>query len=411
MLYRLVKLSYLVFIFYMVWYQSAFSPINRAPLILGSSMMLLLILYKMSRRGKISFSLADPIIIWIVFAIFALFSGYIVAANRDVLLNSITTYAQIIILMVFIVDFSRYEGNANFFLKSYAFLSIVYSLYMLFFGYRFLGRVTLSASSNPNGDGLTLIYGIFCILTLSEGSKRKMTFFVSQALIGLLLYSIVLTGSRKSFLAAVALVFLWFILVFPRRFRASELKWKLVYSAWILSIVLLGAALFLPIFLHSVLFFRLTEELGAQSDQVRISMYQMSAEFFASSPLVGIGFNQFRVLSPWRTYSHSTYAEIISSTGIIGTILYFIPYCWIIYKLIYVYLLRRKSEVGTQALMYLVLMIVMLLLGAGVIHFYSITDNIMFALMISFCAQSLTDIKKERAQVSRKREEPRLGLY
>ena len=410
MLYRLVKLSYLVFIFYMVWYQSAFSPINRAPLILGSSMMLLLILYKMSRRGKISFSLADPIIIWIVFAIFALFSGYIVAANRDVLLNSITTYAQIIILMVFIVDFSRYEGNANFFLKSYAFLSIVYSLYMLFFGYRFLGRVTLSASSNPNGDGLTLIYGIFCILTLSEGSKRKMTFFVSQALIGLLLYSIVLTGSRKSFLAAVALVFLWFILVFPRRFRASELKWKLVYSAWILSIVLLGAALFLPIFLHSVLFFRLTEELGAQSDQVRISMYQMSAEFFASSPLVGIGFNQFRVLSPWRTYSHSTYAEIISSTGIIGTILYFIPYCWIIYKLIYVYLLRRKSEVGTQALMYLVLMIVMLLLGAGVIHFYSITDNIMFALMISFCAKSLTDIKKERAQVSRKREEQRLGL-
>jgi len=281
---------------------------------------------------------------------------------------------------------------------------------MLFFGYRFLGRVTLSASSNPNGDGLTLIYGIFCILTLSEGSKRKMTFFVSQALIGLLLYSIVLTGSRKSFLAAVALVFLWFILVFPRRFRASELKWKLVYSAWILSIVLLGAALFLPIFLHSVLFFRLTEELGAQSDQVRISMYQMSAEFFASSPLVGIGFNQFRVLSPWRTYSHSTYAEIISSTGIIGTILYFIPYCWIIYKLIYVYLLRRKSEVGTQALMYLVLMIVMLLLGAGVIHFYSITDNIMFALMISFCAKSLTDIKKERAQVSRKREEQRLGL-
>lgn len=411
MLYKLVKLSYLVFIFYMVWYQSAFSPINRAPLVLGSSMLLLLVLYKVSRGGSISFSLADPIIIWILFAIYALFSGYIVAANRDLLLNSITTYVQIIILIVFVVDFSRHEGNARFFLKSYAFLSIVYSLYMLFFGYRFLGRVTLSATSNPNGDGLTLIYGIFCILTLSEDSKRKWMFFVSQSLIGLLLYSIVLTGSRKSFLAAVVLVFLWFILVFRRRFRASELKWKFVYSAWIVSIVLLGAILFLPLTLDTVLFYRLTEELGSKSDQTRVSMYRMSAEFFASSPLVGIGFNQFRVLSPWLTYSHSTYAEIISCTGIIGTILYFIPYCLIIYKLIAVYLLRRKSEVGNQALMYIALMIVMLLLGLGVIHFYSIIDNIMFALMISFCAQSLTYIKKERTKVFRNNEEPRLGNY
>ena len=28
------------------------------------------------------------------------------------------------------------------------------------------GRLQLSATSNPNGDGLTLLFGIFCILTL-----------------------------------------------------------------------------------------------------------------------------------------------------------------------------------------------------------------------------------------------------
>jgi len=373
----------------MVWYQQVFSPVSKVPLILGSVMLTLLILYKFNRGGSITLSLTDPIIIWTIFAMYSLFSGYIIAPNRNLLLNSIITYIQILILIVFIVDFSRYEGNTQFFLKSYAFLSIVYSLNILLFGYSYLGRVTVSATSNPNGDGLTMLYGIFCILTLSADLEKKWMFFLSQALIGLLLYSIVLTGSRKSFLAAALLVFLWFILVFYRRFRASKLKWKLVYSAWILLIVLLGAALFLPLILDTVLFSRLTEGLGYQGDQVRVSMYQMSAEFFTSSPLVGIGFNQFSVLTPWRTYSHSTYAEIISCTGIIGTILYFIPYFLIIYKLITVYYLRRRTEVGAQSLMYLALMAVMIALGFVVVHFYGITDNIMFALIMAFYANNL----------------------
>ena len=37
-----------------------------------------------------------------------------------------------------------------------------------------------------------------------------------------------------------------------------------------------------------------------------------------------------------------------------------------------------------KSLQYLILMATMLALGIGVIHFYNITDNIMFALMISF---------------------------
>ena len=36
----------------------------------------------------------------------------------------------------------------------------------------------------------------------------------------------------------------------------------------------------------------------------------------------------------FSTCSHSTYAEVLSYTGVVGTILYFIPYCSIAVKIV-----------------------------------------------------------------------------
>ncbi len=96
---------------------------------------------------------------------------------------------------------------------------------------------------------------------------------------------------------------------------------------------------------------------------------------------------------------YSTYAEVISCNGIIGTILYSIPFSLIICRMITVFLERRGTDVGSQSLMYLALMTVMVSLGLGVIHFYSIADNIMFALMISFYAEALSKIRQEAVTV------------
>ncbi|HOA81760.1 MAG TPA: O-antigen ligase family protein [Defluviitaleaceae bacterium] len=246
------------------------------------------------------------------------------------------------------------------------------------------GRLALSENSNPNNDGLTLFYGVFCFLMLLD-TKKINRLLLSLGLIGLFSYTIILTGSRKSFMALVILLFLWFFLVFRRYWKLYSLPQKIILLLVAVIISSIAMSQFISILLDSTLFKRLIEGgYSISSDKTRSGMYQEAIKFFIDNPLCGIGFNHYRLLSRYQTYSHSTYAEIISTTGIIGTLIYFLPYIIIIYNLFLLYIRKKGTMTSLKSLQYLILMATMLALGIGVIHFYNITDNIMFALMISF---------------------------
>lgn len=53
-------------------------------------------------------------------------------------------------------------------------------------------------------------------------------------------------------------------------------------------------------------------------------------------------------------------------------------------NLIPMYLNQKGSVKSSRAMQYLILLLSMLILGTGVIHFYGIRDSILFALIISF---------------------------
>lgn len=380
---KLAKASYIVFIFYIVWFQAVFFQVNNAPLILGLIMIILLIFYKLSIREKISILITKPIFWWLIFSFYIFFSGYIVAENKILLIKSVVTYIENLVMMIFIIEISKYEKSNQFFLKSYTILSIIYMINLIFMGVNKNGVITISATSNPNGDGLIMLFGIFCILMILDMNK-PLNFITSYISIGMLLYGIILTSSRKSFLSAIFLILMWLIFNFTNNFKLASFKQKIFVSFVIIGTLCLFIFYFLPSILNSHVYARLTTGFGYEGDQIRINMYSTAVGYFKSHIFFGIGFNQFRELSPWNTYSHSTYAEIISCTGVIGTILYFIPYLIIIYNLILIYKDKKQPTIHNQAILYLILMILMLILATGVINFYDITCSMMFALMISF---------------------------
>ncbi|MEF3309008.1 O-antigen ligase family protein [Paenibacillus sp. GYB004] len=394
MFYKLSKTFYILFIFYTVWFQLFFHPIHNAPLMIGMGMIGCLLLHKMNAKKRLSFFVTKPVFIWLIFLFYIFITGYFVAFNKSLLITSALTYFQTLIMMIYILDVAKNEGSSSFFVKSFALLSIFYSITLLFWGYKMDGRVMLSPSSNANSDGTVLQYGIFCLLVLMD-LRKPYKFIISYAAIGMLLYAIVLTGSRKSFLFTVILILLWLCIILKYHWKFSSLKKKTLFLTLIAATLIVGVIEFVPVFFDSALYIRLTEGLGYQGDQNRKEMYITALDYFKSNPLLGIGFNQFRVLSPWGTYSHSTYAEIISTTGIIGPILYFIPYLIIMYNIFLVYRYNKQTLIASQAILYLVLMILMLFLATGVILFYDITANIMFALMISFYYISLRGMKVE----------------
>ena len=120
-------------------------------------------------------------------------------------------------------------------------------------------------------------------------------------------------------------------------------------------------------------------------DETRIGMYQEAYQFFKSSPLFGIGFNNYRLLSVYHTYSHSTYAEVLACTGLLGAVLYLSAFLIMAGKTIKIIAVgRTDSTIRLQARNIFGLLTVTLLLGAGVIHFYDMTSSIILAAIIAF---------------------------
>lgn len=397
MAYKMSKVVFVVFLFYIGWFLDVFYAIPNLSLILGSGMIILLILSIMLSSKKASLVITCPVYIWLIFVLYVLISGVFVAKYTNHLINSIFTYVQTLALIIYIVNISVNEKNNKFFLKSYTVYSMTLMVTMLFWGYIGVdGRSRLSASSNANGDALALLYGIFCILILFN-SKKMSRFILLMGMIGLYIYSILLTGSRKAFLAAMVLILLWFVFIFKNYWMGYSSKNKIL-SIFILFVILATLMIiFIPDFLESTTYMRLTGKgYSLFGDETRSGMYKEAYNFFYNNPFFGIGFDHFRLLSSYGVYSHSTYAEIISTTGIIGTIIYFSAYFSIIYNLIKIYIKKKGNDISIISLQYLVLMLVMLALGFGVIHFYRINDSIMFALIISFYYTEKTNLLKSK---------------
>lgn len=395
MFYKLSKVTFVFFLFYIGWFQDVFFIIPRVPLTLGGSMIALLFLHKLCTSKKESFVITKPVTIWLIFSFYVLLSGFFVAFDKILLIDSLLTYIQTLAVVVYLINVSAIEKNNKFFIKTYLIYSIVYMVTMLFWGIeRRGGRLHLSTTSNPNGDALTLLAGVFCALYLFN-SKKISKFIMTFGLVGVYVYTIVMTGSRKTFLVVCLLIALWIVFVFKKYWRVYSGEKKLISAILLLTATAILIVEFVPLILESTLFRRFIEKgFMISSDPTRSGMYREAYMMFTGNPLFGVGFNQYRLLSVYGTYSHSTYAEIISTTGIFGTVLYFTAYIVIIYNLLTLYKKEKGSDLSIKAQQYLILMISMLVLGIGVIHFYSIRDYIMFALMISFYYNEKTKQKQ-----------------
>lgn len=396
MLYKLSKVFFVIFVYYIIWFQRAFFQISGLPFILGMLMIGCMLTHKLLLYRSVELVILSPLIWWLVFAVFIFSTGYFIAADRFLLIDSVISYIQTLIMMIYIIDVSAQEKSVDFFIKVLIILGLIMSINLIFFGYDRYGQIMISELSNPNSDGLTVL---FCLSALLLITKVKMDWklLISILLIFLFSYAVILTSSRKSFASVIFMVVVWYFLVFRDYMRKYSFGKRLFIIFGVLTLFGVVIINFFPIFLDSHLYYRLTEGVGYEGDELRLLMYKTAYENFRSHPLIGIGYNQFRVY--FGTYSHSTYAEIISNSGIIGTILYFVPYGIIVLKLMQVVLYSKDVIVSNQAKLFLILMVLLVILGFGVIHFYGITFNILFSLMIAFYHNELNNIL-ELQQVS-----------
>ncbi|MGN7482841.1 O-antigen ligase family protein [Priestia megaterium] len=410
MLIKFSQLFYGLIILYYGWFQVVFFQVPNGLLILGSGMIFCIILDALMTKRNLLDYITKEIFLWFIFALTSFLFGIFLVENKGSLFSSILTFSQFLFLIYGIVYISKRKGTINFFVNIFIIFAVICAFTTVTLGVEVgQGRISMGTRANPNSVGITMALGVVFILYRLD-FRRFMYSTASLGIVGLLTYATLLTGSRKSLIAIILILIYWCLFVIVNDLKSLDIftKLKIIFLLTIVSIAFYY--IIYPLFKDSVIFSRLLTLFEA-GDETREGMYSEALKFFQDSPIVGIGFNNYRNLSFFGKYSHSTYAEALACTGIIGTILYFVPYLLLLYKYIKLsFLYNIGYSVMKQSRVMLGAFISLLFLGVGVIHFYEMTSSIAFGMLIAFCKVNKTNslVAEKNKNQSRKK---RRSLY
>lgn len=356
--------------------------INR---IAGIALMLLYALHFLQERPGIP----TEILLYGGFVLWGIVTGFIVAADRTLLLDSVRTLVQLWGLAWAVAGLAALRRDADM-----AFLALIVSgVVIVTHGFvtgdfripsgPSLGQRATSFLRNPNDLGYYGFLGIAGLLYFWGRASGRLWRWAIVLLIAPLTLVVVYSGSRKAFLGLLffALAWLWFC------YRRQLLQ----RPGTIVLILTVLAGLYLLTdyaYTSTPMGVRLQasiEEGGL--DAKREAMYQEGLLLFLENPVAGVGLGNFTAYSWFQTYSHSDYMEALSTTGIVGSALYFS-----IYPLLWRRLSRIKRGGSAGVVQYHVglfqaFILTLLVLAIGRINFQSILTWVALAGIIGYaCA-------------------------
>ena len=269
---------------------------------------------------------------WIAYAVLALITSVVMTAGTGAMsiISDVAKYVQRLMLIMMISYICEREGSIRFGLQLMAVTAVACAFSVISVTDDIRLKLSLSTEANlsANDTGAIMAFGCFAIL-FAWGKRGKASLMLSAAkAAGFIacLVVIFLAGSRKSIYAV--LIMLVVLLVFAFKDYLANLNVKRLF---VVLIVVTAAYLFISnnllqyadqTNLYTRLFGRGAEG-AAESDQGRIKLYVWALEDFISHPLFGLGFNRFAYHH--GNYTHSTYAEPLACSGLIG-LLYLYPY-------------------------------------------------------------------------------------
>lgn len=377
------KLLYFLLVIYYGWFQIVFFKIPHMLIILGAGMFCFIIFDALQNGTSLLKPLTIELQLWILFAFTSFVFGLLIAVDQGYLTSSLSTFSQFLLLMFCIVYISNQDRKIDFFVMVFIIFALLCAITTVLWGVDTgQGRIAMASENNPNGLGVAMTIGVCCIL-YKLSLKKLIYSIMAFSAIFLLIYVTLLTGSRKAFISTVIILVYWLLFVVFDEIISLTFVEKIKGMLSIILLLTAGYYLIYPHFNDSPLVMRLTE-LFQGGEETRIGMYAVAFDLFKQSPLLGIGFNNYRALSVYNTYSHSTYSEALACTGIIGSILYFAPY--IILVLHFGRFLRTKTNtlLLKQTKVMIGLFGVLLFLGVGLIHFYEMISSIAFGMLIAF---------------------------
>lgn len=280
------------------------------------------------------------------------------AESLNLALNTFLSIAQIVIICCCISYYCDTEDRIKRVLKAIAISGFIMIIYLILvtpisdWTYAFVGnfsqstdegRIGYSIGVHPNAMG-TMCAILITIFTYFFDISRKKIYIIGNILLVIIL---LFTKSRISLFMLLIQLIGYFIL------RTKKKKSLLLIIPILIAI---SGAIVWMIFniplLYTLIGFRFNGILGVfntqgiadASSRTRFLMISIGFKIFINNPILGVGvgnyayhaYNEYGLFK--QVYSHSNYIELMSNTGIIGAILYYLIPIWStvsLYKLLH----------------------------------------------------------------------------
>lgn len=243
---------------------------------------------------------------------------------------------------------------------------------------------------NANAIGLYLAISAICSMYIFSIEKKKIYG------LAILVFSLVifLTGSRKAFLMLlIGISGLYYI-----NSKKLVKKIKAIILIALILLISLYLVMNIPEF-YNVLGVRLERLVNSltgtgrdRSAEVRFSLIETGKALFKDRPIWGYGVSTFGIVSRKGMYSHNNYIELLVGVGIVGTIIYYSIYAYIIIKL----LIIKKNIYANPLLVIMVLLVVM---EYGLVSYYGEFYQMLVAASIGAIKIHSIDRAKARKAV------------
>ena len=285
-------------------------------------------------------------------------------------------------------------------LKCFLFATVINSIYIILkIDTAQIGKVQvgvdLISGWNGNAIGFMAMEGALIAYYLLGQTKRKLEKLVYLISILFLGFLTIITGSRTAFIVLIASFVIYFWGSNPKKLIRN------VFITFALLIVMLLLIMSVESF-YNVLGSRLEgllamfkgETAADTSSLTRNEFIENGKKWFAENPILGIGLNNYKVLNGPATglftYAHNNFIEIAVDLGVIGLIIYYSVYVYLIFALIKTF---KYSKIN---LYLLVALVASLISQYGTVSYYGLYQN--FLLMLCFFVVGKANFAKQNRE-------------
>lgn len=254
----------------------------------------------------------------------------------------------------------------------------------------------LAETWNINSIGMNLALSILIgyVIVKHSHSHKSIFWFIWLIVSLAMLFTIMLTGSRKALL----------ILILPFLIFAFYNYKKHLFKAIIMilvAVIIIWIALKIPFF-YDIIGRRIEELINivtgnttGHEDNSRKILIELGWNWFCESPICGYGMNCFRVLSDSvarfagkNFYAHNNYIEILVGGGIIGFCIY--------YSYILLLLRRLRHHRGVLSRYAAIILSILLIMDFANVSYYDVIMQML--IVFAFILVRLKQVRLKQPQ-------------